>query len=48
MPPLEPAQLHDQGFVPLMDEAVPLLHRLPVGSVVAAPAAEPHAPLIKV
>ena len=46
VPPLEPAQLHDHGPLPLTAEAVPALQRLAVGALVRlAPFEEPHAPL---
>ena len=45
VPPLVPLQLHVHGPVPLAVEAVPMLHRLVVGVVVAVtPLLVPHAP----
>ena len=46
VPPLLPAQLHDQGPLPLTVDAVPVVQRLAVGALVrVAPFEEPHAPL---
>ena len=45
-PPLAPAQLHDHGPLPLTDEAVPVVHKLVVGTLLReAPFDKPHAPL---
>src|SRR5215472_9398544 len=46
VPPLEPAQLHENGPEPVTGDAVPAEQRLAVGAVaVAMPFADPHAPL---
>ena len=45
-PPSLPAQLHDQGPVPLTVDAVPALQRLAAGALAKLPPfAEPHCPL---
>lgn len=47
-PPLLPAQVQSHGPLPVTAEAVPALHRLAVGALLAAvPFAEPQAPLTK-
>ena len=46
VPPLLPAQLHDQGPLPPTADAVPAVQRLAVGlALTVAPFEEPHAPL---
>ena len=46
VPPPLPAQLHDQGPLPLTVEAVPALQRFAVGALARLPPFEdPHAPL---
>src|SRR3954471_18503516 len=46
VPPLLPAQLHFQGPLPVIAEAVPAVQRLFVGAAEKlAPFEEPHAPL---
>jgi len=45
LPPLLPAQLHDQGPEPPTADAVPALQRPVVGAALTAmPLAEPHVP----
>ena len=45
-PPLLPAQLHDHGALPLIDDAVPVLHKLVVGALVMlVPLDVPQLPL---
>ena len=49
MPPLEPAQDHDQGPEPEMDEAEPVVQRLVVGAEeTVVPFADPQAPFTAV
>jgi len=46
-PPVLPSQVHDHGPVPDTDDAVPLVHKLPVGALAKAPPlAEPQLPSI--
>jgi hypothetical protein len=46
-PPPDPAQLQVNGPLPVTSDAVPDVHRLPVGKLVTlVPLTEPHAPLI--
>jgi hypothetical protein len=46
VPPFLPAQLHDHGPLPLIAEAVPVVHRLVVGTLLRlSPLDAPHAPL---
>ena len=46
-PPLPPAQVHDQGPLPLTFVAVPALQRLAVGAALTVPPfALPHAPFV--
>ena len=48
LPPLLPAQVHENGPAPLTADAVPAVQRLAVGlALTVAPFEEPHAPFVE-